>query len=105
MTVRPTSSLSQHRVSPPNMSHPGTPSREPTAQPDSPELLPGFRKPRFTEAEPEDEEARELYEWTRDLNFDDVNRGIFPTSSGAQPEMTSRSVSFSSPLTKRVFAS
>ena len=79
--------------------------RDPTSHPgeSTPELgqflLPSARDAeKISDADPAEEEARELYEWTRDLDYDDINRGMFPSAS-------TQSVSFSSLLTKGVFAS
>nr|XP_002119481.1 putative uncharacterized protein CXorf58 [Ciona intestinalis]XP_026690704.1 putative uncharacterized protein CXorf58 [Ciona intestinalis] len=98
LTIRATSPISRKVDTAENLSHPGTASREPTALSGPPQ--PSSGKYIRTDVEPEDDEARELYEWTRDLNFDDLNRG-FPSST--RPESNSRSVSFSSHLTKRLY--
>ncbi|XP_076820388.1 uncharacterized protein CXorf58-like isoform X1 [Clavelina lepadiformis] len=104
LTVRATSSLSRQVDIAENLSHPATTSPKPTA-PSTVKPSTGVRRETrpAPDVEPEEQEARALYEWTCDLNLDEINKGIFP-SSASRPESAPRSVSFSSQLTKRVYA-
>ena len=105
LTVRPTSSLSIPRDTTDRLSHPATASRGQSLTTMQP-LPSGTSRERGTGGthdELEELEARELYEWSRDLNFDDINAGIFP-SSPPDHQPSTRSVTFSSQLTKRIYA-
>nr|CAB3235000.1 putative uncharacterized protein CXorf58 [Phallusia mammillata] len=104
-TVRPTSSVSRRQDTADALSHPATASRVQTGLSAAIQSR-GLEDPKRgnvnAEQDPEDSEAKALYEWSRELNFEDINQGAF--SSTTRPDSNSHSVTFSSQLTKRIYA-